>query len=209
MSGSTRFTVRRVNLPDKLILASNSPRRRELIKLLGVPFKIIDSVDFDETEYICTSGREAKDIPLALSMIKAEHVIDSVEDGFLVCADTDVIHNNCTLGKPADKKDAERMLKELSGDWHEVITGVTVVLVKNRTFDSEAAVTRVKFAELSDEEIARYIKTGEPMDKAGAYGIQGFAAPFIERVEGCYFNVVGLPINLLYSMLRREGFNFK
>jgi septum formation protein len=196
-------------LPDKLILASNSPRRRELIKLLDVPCKIMDSVDFDEAEYICTSGRMAKDIPLALSMIKAEHVIDSVDDGFLVCADTDVIHNNCTLGKPANAKDAERMLKELSGDWHDVITGVTVVLVKNRTFDSEAAVTRVKFAELSDEEIARYIKTGEPMDKAGAYGIQGYAAPFIERVEGCYFNVVGLPINLLYSMLRREGFSFK
>jgi septum formation protein len=196
-------------LPDTLLLASKSPRRRELIKLLGVPYKLVDPADIDEEDFICNSGRLACDLPLALSRKKAEIVIERIDKGYLVCADTDVIHNNVTLGKPVDKKDACRMLKELSGDWHEVITGITVVFAENRTFNSEASVTRVKFAELTDEEISRYVESGEPMDKAGAYGIQGGAAPFIERIEGCYFNVVGLPVNLLYSMLTRTGFRFK
>lgn len=193
----------------KLYLASLSPRRRELIELLGVPVELLEPPGIDEGALIDRFKGPAGELPIVLAEAKARLVLPKISDGFLVCADTDVIHNGEALGKPVDSEDAARMLHRLSGEWHEVVTGVAVAKAPEGDLITDASITRVKFASLTGAEIERYVASGEPMDKAGAYGIQGLAAPFIERIEGCYFNVVGLPINLLYGLLKRMGFEFE
>jgi septum formation protein len=195
-------------LYGRIYLASLSPRRRELIKLLGIPVELLEPPRIDEDAFVEGFNGPAHKLPVALAEAKARLVLPKVDDGFLVCADTDVIHDGEALGKPVDSSDAARMLRRLSGDWHEVITGVSVAKAPEGDMLTDASTTRVKFAELGDFEIEKYVASGEPMDKAGAYGIQGLAAPFIERIEGCYFNVVGLPVNMLYGLLKRIGFEF-
>ena len=195
-------------MADKLHLASHSPRRRELIALLGVPFESIEPPDIDEDRFLKDFKGQLVELPAALAEAKAKLVFPQVNDGYLVCADTVVVLDNSGLGKPVDSQDAERMLRLLSGVWHEVITGISICHSPSNNILTGAERTSVKFATLTDDEIRRYVATGEPYDKAGAYGIQGMAAPFIERIEGCYHNVVGLPLNLLYRMLRDMGFRF-
>ena len=184
----------------RLILASASPRRRELLAQAGFSFEV-------HPAHIPEDPLPVED-PIAyvirLAREKAQVVFDELGDAEAVVlgADTTVTLDNHILGKPEDAADAARMLRLLSGRTHRVITGIAVVTASGAEVAAEA--TGVRFLTLSDEEIAAYIATGEPMDKAGAYGIQGRAARWIPRVEGCYFNVVGLPLALVAMMLEAE-----
>lgn len=182
-----------ITLPT-LVLASASPRRAELLRAAGLHFTV-RVANVDETQW----PAEAPDAYVArLSHTKAVAVAQPGE--IVLGTDTTVVIGEEIAGKPVDIADAQRMLRLLSGHWHEVLTGVS--LMRNDEIKTEVAVTRVKFAVLSADEIAWYAASGEPDDKAGAYAIQGLAARFIERIEGSYSNVVGLPIETVYRMLR-------
>jgi septum formation protein len=184
-----------------LVLASGSPRRSELLRAAGIDFTV-RVADVDEK---VLPNELPRDYVVRLSREKARAV---AADGEVVLgADTTVVALNEIIGKPEDAKDAERMLRLLSGKWHEVLTGVS--LVSGSQVSSDVAVTRVKFSKLSDEEINWYVASGEPMDKAGAYGIQGYASRFVERIEGSYSNVVGLPVQMVYRMLESQKANGK
>lgn len=178
-----------------LILASASPRRAELLRAAGIDF-LVRVADVDETQW---PDEPPRDYVLRLSRAKAQAVAQA--DELVLGADTTVVINQETAGKPVDAADAQRMLRALSGQWHEVLTAVT--LAQGDRVVSDVEVTRVKFAPLSEAEIDWYVATGEPMDKAGAYGIQGYASRFVERIEGNYANVVGLPVPMVYLMMKR------
>ncbi len=178
-----------------LILASKSPRRCELLKLTGREFTAI-SPSCDEPGY---SGGAFSDYVMSLAEKKAKSLLFSYPDSVIIGADTVVTLDSEVLGKPANEDDAVRMLKNLSGREHRVYTGVSLVRGEHTVCDF--AVTSVLFRALSDDEILAYVRSGEPMDKAGAYGIQGRGGRFAERVSGDYFNVVGLPVKLLLKML--------
>ena len=186
-------------IPGKLILASASPRRRQLLEQIGLTFQVMPS-EIDEDDII---KRDPLENIQAVALNKARDVAGRVEDGIVIGADTQVIVDCEVLGKPADEADAKRVLSRLSGRTHRVITGVALVDAKTGLEKTWAETTLVTFRRLSASEIAAYIDTGEPMDKAGAYGIQGRAAAFVERIEGCYFNVVGLPLAKLAQSLRK------
>ncbi|HEU5458837.1 MAG TPA: Maf family protein [Pyrinomonadaceae bacterium] len=182
-------------LREKLVLASSSPRRTELLNRAGWPHEVIvggidESVrpEEDPATYVKRLARS-----------KAEAVAERLEEGLVLGADTTVVIDNQILGQPRDDEDAKRMLQLLNGRWHEVLTGVALVEVGGETrVDHET--TRVRFAEMSESEIDWYVSSGEPAGKAGAYGIQGKAALFIEEIEGDYFNIMGLPIRLVYKL---------
>lgn len=187
-----------MELPYKIVLASNSPRRRELLGGLGIDFtvKVIGGIDESWPHEL-----KGEDIPLYISREKAAPYKATIgADELVITADTIVYVDGEVLGKPHDKADAVRMLKLISGRWHEVITGVTLMTAeRERSF---AVTTKVKFCNLTDEEINSYVESGLPMDKAGAYGIQewiGYVG--VEAIEGSYFNVVGLPVQRLYREL--------
>ncbi len=180
-----------------LILASNSPRRKELLKMLGYNF-IVRASDCDET----TDITNPKELVKELSLRKAQSIIHD-EDDVVIGSDTVVAINNKILGKPKDKKDAENMLKMLSGNTHTVYTGVTVI--KGNLKITECIGCDVYFKPLSQKEIDAYIATEEPMDKAGAYAIQGKGSAFIEKINGDYFTVVGLPCCYLNGVLNSLG----
>jgi septum formation protein len=192
----------------KLILASTSSRRKELLKVFRIPFETRSPSDVEESAL--TPGgihtiAEYRRIAGKISRIKAESVAStSGDDSLIIAADTMVILEGMSLGKPVDIEDAAGMLRSLSGKSHHVITGVTLMRIGELTV-TDAEVTRVTFKPLTDEEIFGYIRTGEPMDKAGAYGIQGIAGALITDIEGCYYNVVGLPLSKLYRMLYDFG----
>jgi septum formation protein len=188
-----------------LILASASPRRKDLLEQIGLTFEI-ETADIDETPQL------AED-PMGYTRRLAEHKAAAVmaklsrrrDPARLVVlgADTTVVCAGQILGKPVDEADAARMLRLLAGKTHQVITGVALVTGTGAAALVEAEVTEVVVNPLTDKEIADYVATGEPMGKAGAYGIQGRAARFIPRIEGCYFNVVGLPLARVSAMLGR------
>ncbi len=178
-----------------IILASQSPRRKELLGQMRLNFTV-RVADIDETMDPALSAREAV---AQVSRRKAEAVVHSFDD-IVIAADTIVVCEGQVLGKPRDEADAERMLTLLSGRDHQVMTGLTV-LHGDRCI-SCTEVTDIHFRPLSQKEILSYIRTGEPMDKAGSYGIQGGAAVFAEKIVGDYFNVVGLPVCRLYQILQ-------
>lgn len=181
-----------------LILASASPRRRELLGLTGLPF-LIDAPDVDET---CSlPPREAVK---ELSRRKALAAAKLHPGCVILAADTLVSVNEKALGKPQDAEDAFRMLSLLSGRWHQVYTGVTVVDIGG-SLHCEADVTDVHFEEMSEDAIRRYIATGEPMDKAGAYAVQGIAGLWIDQLRGSHTNVIGLPMALTRRLLEKCG----
>lgn len=171
-----------------IILASASPRRKEILELADLKFDVMPS---DAQEI--TTKTAPNEVVMELASLKAKDIYKKSEkQSMIVGADTVVAYQGQILGKPTDEADAKRMLTMLSGQTHEVYTGVCVIEDgKTKTFYEE---TKVTFYEISDEQIDRYIKTGEPMDKAGSYGIQGKAAVFIKGIEGDYYNVVGFPI---------------
>ncbi|MCQ2969207.1 MAG: Maf-like protein [Clostridium sp.] len=183
----------------KYILASASERRQELLKRIVDDFDIIVS-KFDEEEIKFDDNVEEYVIKIAEG--KALEVLSRTnEDCIIIAADTIVVNDDKILGKPKDEKDAYDMLKSLSGKVHRVYSGVVVINSKTSKVKKECIFTEVKFKALTNEEILNYISTKEPLDKAGAYGIQGFGGVFVERINGCYYNVVGLPLNLLNNIL--------
>jgi septum formation protein len=188
------------NLPYKVILASNSPRRKELLGGLGIPFEVRTLQGIDENYPDTLKG---EDIPIYISGKKAEAYKRAMaDDEMIITADTIVYDNGQVLGKPKDREEAIQMLRQLSGHAHEVITGVSIV-TKEKT-SQFASTSKVFFAPLADEEIIYYVDNYRPFDKAGAYGIQewiGFVA--VTRIEGSYFNVMGLPIQRLYTELKQ------
>lgn len=180
------------------VLASASPRRRELLTQIGLTFDV-ETADIDETPQV---GEEALRYVKRLAEHKAAAVFarHANQSRLMVLgADTTVLCGGKIIGKPVDEADAARMLRLLSGKTHQVITGVA--LVSARGVEIAAEVTAVEMVVLTDKQIADYVATGEPMGKAGAYAIQGRAARFIPRIEGCYFNVVGLPLARVSAML--------
>ena len=181
----------------KLILASASPRRAEILRTVGWPFEAL-AVDIDESR---REGEEAAAYVERVARAKAEAAALRVPGSTILGADTVVVIENEILGKPRDDEDARRMLRLLRDRWHQVLTGVA--LVNGETGSSKVAheVTEVRFADMSEDEISWYVATGEPKDKAGAYAIQGQGARFIKEIRGDYFNVVGLPVRLLYELL--------
>jgi nucleoside triphosphate pyrophosphatase len=183
----------------RLILASASPRRAELLRAAGIPFEV-SSVQIDER----FRNAEAPETAVArLARSKAEAVAGLHKDAVVLAADTTVVVGGETLGKPVNAADSSRMLRLLSGRAHEVLTGVCLCSDSRALVYVERTVVRV--AQLSDEDIAWYVATGEPHDKAGAYAIQGLGSRFIEAIEGSYSNVVGLPISSVYERLKDLG----
>lgn len=180
-----------------LVLASQSPRRREILERAGVRFTVRAGSAVDETP---RPGEAAETYVVRLACEKAAAVPRSAGE-VILGADTTVVVDGSILGKPEDAAGATLMLRQLSGRAHEVITGIC--LRSDAGAATDLATTRVWFSALSDAQIAAYVSSGEPMDKAGAYGIQGLASKFIPRIEGCYFNVVGLPVSLVVDLLAR------
>ncbi|MGQ0542718.1 MAG: Maf family protein [Blastocatellia bacterium] len=186
-----------IKLP-KIVLASGSPRRSEIMNSVGWEF-VKDVPDVDET-YI--HGETPEVYVQRLARSKAEVVAPSHPEEIVLGADTTVVIGGEIIGKPADAADARRMIAMLSGNWHEVLTGVAVV--KNGSMNVGLQRTRVKFTSLTDAEIDFLVEKGDPLDKAGGYAVQAQAALFIEEIEGDYWNVVGLPISLVYRLVMGE-----
>lgn len=189
----------------RIVLASLSPRRKELLSLLGVPFEILASKTDEDPGDAPESPEQHVRI---VARKKADEVAKRVDDALVIGADTIVFVDDRILGKPKDPNDAVRMLKLLSGKAHKVYTGVVVLDVHSGiVVDSceECVETQVHVRELSEEMIEAYVRTGEPLDKAGAYAIQGYGSILIEGIVGDYFNVVGLPVHKLSVMLERFG----
>ena len=180
-----------------LVLASASPRRQELLRNAGIPFEV-QRADIAETP---RPGESAKECAERLAREKALAVASQRPRDVVLGADTVVVVDGQLLGKPSDAKDAARMLRLLSGRQHQVITGVCLVVGGKPVVASET--TLVTVSEITDREVADYAASGEPMDKAGAYAIQGIASRWIPRIEGDYSNVVGLPVALVWRMLRQ------
>ena len=185
-----------IDLP-KIVLASGSPRRSEIMNSVGWPF-IKDVPDIDESE---RANESPEDYVRRLAAEKAEAVAQSHPGEIVLAADTTVVINDKIIGKPTDEAHAREMIEMLSGNWHEVLTGVAVA--RNGTSDVGMQRTRVKFIEMTDKEIEFLVREGDPLDKAGAYAVQAQAALFIEAIEGDYWNVVGLPISLVYEMVKK------
>lgn len=188
----------------EIILASASPRRKELLQAAGIPFTVRAS-NADET---IEPGLPPFLMVEQLSLLKASDVARKLKvegkDAIVIGADTIVVCDGEILTKPKDVEDAKRILSALSGKWHSVLTGVTVMNTKNAKSESFYVETKVHFLPLNEDEIASYVATNEPMDKAGAYGIQGRGSVFIDKIEGDYFNVVGLPVCRLSQVLKAE-----
>lgn len=188
----------------QIILASGSPRRKELLGLLGVEFQIITS----NKEEIITST-DPEEVVKELSVMKAEDVAKNAEGPAVILgADTVVSYQGQILGKPKDKEDAIRMITSFAGDVHQVYTGVCIIRKEadgTKKTISFAESTKVTTYPMTEEEIVRYVDSGEPMDKAGAYAIQGLFAPYIKEISGDYYNIVGFPIARIYQCLKEEG----
>ena len=188
----------KTNLP--IFLASKSPRRKKLLKQLNLNFRILD-IEIDEK---ISNGEKPVHAVKRLSLDKLNEAKNYVKKGIIITADTIVVLDKKIIGKPVNNKDAQRILKKLSGKTHSVYTGFSIFnSVKGKTI-TDYEKTLVTFRKLTSNEIEDYIKTSSPMDKAGAYGIQDdFGAVFIEKINGCYYNVVGLPLTKVYKSLLR------
>ena len=180
----------------QLVLASQSPRRSEILRQAGIPF-VVRAAEVDETPL---AGESPEDYVRRLAEMKALAVEAGAEEQVLG-ADTTVVIDGQMLGKPADAADARRMLELLSGRRHEVLTGIC--LKRGVEVVRDWAATSVWFVAMREREIEEYVASGEPMDKAGGYAIQGLGSKYIEKIDGCYFNVVGLPMSMVYRHLRR------
>jgi len=196
---SIPLRMHRPNRPE-LILASSSPRRQELLREIGIPFQV-HAANINEDQML---REDPIAYALRLAQAKAEAVAVQYPQSYVLGADTIVVVDGEVLGKPKDREDAARMLRVLSGRGNEVTTAVSVV-APGTLVETRASTTKVYFRELSEDEIQRYVAGGEPMDKAGAYAIQGGASRWTDRIEGEFSNVVGLPLSLVTDMLRTNG----
>ena len=183
---------------EALILASGSPRRKELMGLLPWAFEI----KTEEVEEVISKSLSPEENVMALARQKAEAVSKEYPHQIVIGADTVVCLNGEIMGKPRDRQHAREMLAQLSGQTHQVYTGVAVLRAEDATLETFYIGTKVKMQVLSDEEIEAYLETKEPFDKAGAYGIQGYGARYIEKIEGDYYSVMGLPVHALYETLK-------
>ena len=184
----------------KLVLASASPRRKELLEKLGYIFQIIPA----DIEEIVDKTKKPEEIVKEIALQKASHIANNLkEPAIIIGSDTIVVIDDTILGKPENAEDASKMLQQLSGRSHQVISGIAIVdtYTNNTIIDSESS--DVYFRDISQEEITNYIKTKEPMDKAGAYAIQGLASTFIEKINGCYNNIVGLPVYKITQIFKK------
>ncbi|QAT39580.1 Maf-like protein [Clostridium sp. JN-9] len=187
------------------VLASASERRKELLKRLVPNFKAIVSGFNEDT--VIFNGSFSQYV-MNISEGKVADVKDKLkDDAVIIGCDTIVAFKNQVMGKPKSESEAFQMLTQLSGNTHQVYSGITVYNTADNEMKRDFVCTDVKFSDLSDSEIRAYIKTGEPMGKAGAYGIQGYGGLFVEKINGCYYNVVGLPLNKLNYILREMGVN--
>jgi len=221
----------------ELILASSSPRRQELVALLGLPYRVLPSGASEETPADWTPDRIVEELSLRkANAVREEHSFAPGDSPIIVGSDTIVVLDGAAMGKPSDEQDARRMLGLLSGRTHEVYTGVACVSASREPADAAGgdesirrlgetgryrilsaspevktatvvghSVSKVTFRPMSEEEIRGYARTGEPSDKAGAYGIQGIGSVFVEKIEGDFYAIMGLPLNLLYRMLSEFG----
>lgn len=181
-----------------LILASGSPRRRELLDLMGLTY-IVETPDVDES----FSGRPSETV-MEISRRKAAAVAARHSDSIIIAADT-LVFADGALGKPHTPERAKEMLRSLAGNWHHVYTGITVINTRSGRILRNVDKTRVHLVPMTEQEIDAYVATGEPLDKAGAYGIQGMGGMFVDRIDGSYSNVVGLPMSMLRIMLAQVG----
>ena len=190
-----------IKIQRTIILASASPRRKELLEKIGLVF-IVDPSQYSED---LNSKLTPQDLALSISEGKARAMAAKYPDAIIIAADTIGVIGSRIIGKPHTSAEAVKMLRLLSGKSHQVITGLTVLDSNNDMKVSKTLQTRVYFKELSDDEIAAYVKTGEPLDKAGAYAIQGLGSIFVEKINGDYYNVMGLPLNALAEILKEFG----
>jgi septum formation protein len=187
----------------KIVLASASPRRREILESTGIRF-IIDHSECDESLDVKT---EPHRLARKISERKTLAVAGRYDNALIIAADTFIVFRNRLLGKPHTGREALQMLKQLNGKSHSVITGFTVLDTSNKKKISDSVETKVFFNRMSDAELSAYVKTGEPLDKAGAYAIQGRGAFLVKKIDGDYLNVVGLPLAELLKALKKLGLN--
>jgi septum formation protein len=185
----------------RFILASQSPRRRELLESIGLTFEVMPS----DVPEVHQHGESPEEYVARLSRDKAAAIAAKRDDAWIIAADTTVLLGDELLEKPADNADARRMLAMIAGKTHIVFTGVTLQNSSRGWRDTRVAESEVRMLPLDERDIAWYVSTGEPLDKAGAYAVQGIGAMFIDSIHGSYTNVVGLPLALLFQMLRRAG----
>ena len=188
----------------EIILASGSPRRKELMGILGHPFTVRVSDADEQTDPELPPYFIVEQLSLLKASAVASDIKSEGKEAIVIGADTVVVYKDAILTKPADAQEAKGMLLSLSGNWHSVLTGVTVMNTKNAKSETFYVETKVHFISLTEEQIDAYVETGEPLDKAGAYGIQGKGGLFVDRIEGDYFNVVGLPVCKLAAVLKSE-----
>lgn len=186
-----------------IVLASSSPRRSEILTMLGIDH-VVYKPDIDEDNPSIDPGS----LVTYLSKKKAEAAMVAVKAEIILSVDTVVVLDEVAMGKPISDDDAVGMLHRLSGTWHRVYSGLTLMVPGRDRSISDMEVTRVRFRELDPDEIRAYVATGEPFDKAGGYGIQGRGSALVERIDGCYFNVVGLPVVKFLSMLKELGYRY-
>ncbi len=184
-----------------IILASASPRRKEILEITGLKFKV-DESDYEENMDISLQPCE---LAKRHSIGKAKAVAARYRNALIISADTIVVLKNRVLGKPCNRKEAKGMLKALSGKTHTVITGYTILDTDSGKETTKSIESKVFFKRLTDDEINTYIKSGEPLDKAGAYGVQGLGALIVKKIEGDFFNVMGLPLSALAESLKKFG----
>ncbi len=189
----------------EIILASASPRRADLLRQIGVPFRVAPSAVDEEEHLSSTPEARPEDLATRLALAKAETVGRRLAQGLVLGADTMVVCDDVVLGKPRDAAEAQKFLFRLSGRTHRVITGIALLEVETGRAEVAAAVTAVRMRPFGLAEAAAYVATGEPMDKAGGYAVQGRGTLLVESVEGEYSNVVGLPLVTLAKLLRRFG----
>ena len=187
----------------RIILASASPRRKELLEKIGLKFEVDASNCVEEVD----PALEPDELTRRISLTKAKSVAPRYKDALIIAADTIGVIGKKLLGKPHTADEARKMLAQISGKSHEVITGFTVLDTTTNKVFSGTVNTKVYIKKLTTQEIDAYVQTGEPMDKAGAYGIQGLGAVIVEKIEGDYYNVVGLPLNALAEVLKEFGIN--
>jgi MAF protein len=194
-------------MTPQFILASRSPRRRQLLAHLGLPFRVV--VPRVEEDVAPSSSGRPEELAEALALAKAEAVAREEREGIVIAADTIVVDGDTILGKPADGSEAAATLRRLRGKTHRVITGLAVVDTGSNQRTASHVLTPVRMRHYSDSEIAAYVARGEPLDKAGAYGIQDEQFHPVASYDGCYCNVVGLPLKALVVLLRRAGLDIR
>lgn len=186
-------------MKQRIILASNSSGRKELLKQIGLDFEVIPS-DYEENMNLKLSNNQ---LAKTLAMGKAEDVAHKIKKGIVIASDTFAVSQGKRIGKPKNKADAKKILKEISGKKVKIYSGIAVIDVSKNKKITDCEITDVKIKKLTPKEINGYIKTGEPLDKAGAFAIQGMGAVLIEKINGCHSNVIGLPLRNLYRNLKK------